>query len=215
MVSLNDNLEFVIKYVFPMIVYIFGLLGNIMGMVLLSVSKKLTKLGPKDIYMYLFLTDTVYLSQLIINYLQFGWGYDVTILSSIACKIYQYFQYSTDAFSPYLIAYISVERLVSIQYPGKKEYFRKRRNQFIYFLIVVVYTCLLYLPYSFYTDVINTTPNSTKPVYNCKFVSYNSMFILNYLDIANRVLLPFVIMTVKYNQYFYSFQNINYISFNF
>ncbi len=199
----GNSFEFFITYIFPMLVYIFGLLGNILGVLVLSSSKKLDKLGPKDTYTYLFLMDTVYLSQLIINYLQFGWGYDATIQSSIACKMYQYFQYSTDAFSPFLIAYISIERLISIKYPGKKELLRNKKNQFVFFMIVVVYNCLIYLPFPFFMDVINTTPNSTEPIYSCKFINYNAVVVLNYLDISNRVLIPFVVMTVIKIEYFF------------
>ena len=181
-----------------MLVYIFGLSGNILGILVLSTCKILDKLGPKDTYTYLFLADSVYLSQLVINYLQFGWGYDATIQSSTACKLYEYFQYSTDAFSPFLIAYISVERLVSFKYPSHKEFLTNRRNQFIYFFVVVAYNCFLYSSFYFFTDVQNMSPNSTEPVLDCTFVSYESMLVLNYLDIANKDLLPFLIIIINY-----------------
>ncbi len=203
----DDYFELYITYIFPMVIYVLGLSGNVLGIFLLATSKMLDKLGPKDIYTYLFVSDSVYLSQLIINYFQFGWGYDATILSSISCKLYQYFQYSTDAFSPFLIAYISIERLISFRRPRYQEMLTNRRNQFVYFFVVVVYNCLLYLPFPLFTDVFFIDLNSSEPVYDCTFVTADSTVILNYLDIANRVLMPFLVMTVIKLVLFHTFHN--------
>jgi hypothetical protein len=44
--------------------------------------------------------DSIYLPQIIIAYMGTGFNYDPTVLSILSCKIYNYFNYAFDAFSP-------------------------------------------------------------------------------------------------------------------
>ena len=38
----------------------------------------------------------------------------------MSCKVFIYFNYAFDAISPWLLVYISVEKLISIGYPHKR-----------------------------------------------------------------------------------------------
>ena len=188
-----ENGKFFIYYIFPMLIYIFGLFGNILGIVVFIKSKNLHKIGPKHIYTFFFLTDSLFLIQLIVNYLSYGWGYDFTILSRYTCKIFWYFNYSFDTFSPYLLVYISVERLVAFKYPRHKLFLRSKRNQIIYLAIVLVYNLILYTPFAIYFD-IQTNSNTSSII--CDFMDSNSRQILNYIDTVNRVIIPFILMSI-------------------
>jgi hypothetical protein len=140
--------------------------------------KELKKLGPKHMYMYLFSTDTILLVQLIINYILFGWpDYDLTLMSVYVCKIYWFICSSSSPISPYLIAYISVERFVALKYPSKKSIMRGKRNQLIYLALIIVCNCLLYSPITIFYDI-------------------SSDIGMNLTDAVNRVILPFILMIV-------------------
>ncbi len=100
-----------------------------------------------------------------------------------------------------LKVYISIEKLVSIKYPAKKFFMRRKVNQLLYLLIVIAYNSLFYLPISYYINVVKIgTPNvanSSNETLKCSFVSDESMAILNIMDAINRVILPTFIMLIS------------------
>ncbi len=105
-------------YVFPPMILCFGMIGNMVGLVVVS-QKKMKKIGPRLTYLFLFLTDTIFLPLIIINHLGFAYGLDLLVVNSISCKINTYINFVLGAVSPWLLVYISVEKFISIQYPGK------------------------------------------------------------------------------------------------
>ena len=124
-----DIITLFVYYIFPMLIFIFGFVGNFLGIFMLAKRKELEKLGPKQIYMYLFSTDTLFLVQLIFTYISSGWPeYDPTLMSVYVCKIYMLISFASDTFSPYLIVYISVERFVAFKYPSRKSIMRSKLN---------------------------------------------------------------------------------------
>ena len=111
------------------------LIGNTTGLFLFR-TKKLKNLGPRNMYSYLFTMDSLYLIQILVQYLQNSYNYDFTIQSELFCKMYQYFSYSLCPVSGYILGYISLDRCVAIRAPSKRFILRKTRNQLIYFLSV-------------------------------------------------------------------------------
>jgi len=84
-----DKITLFVYYILPVLVFLFGLVGNFLALFMLAKRKELEKLGPKNMYMYLFSTDTLFLVQLIFNYISFNWpDYDPTVMSIYVCKIY-------------------------------------------------------------------------------------------------------------------------------
>ncbi len=77
--------EFFVNSIFPLLVLIIGMPGNILGFKVLR-SKKLKNIGPILIYKFLFVSDLIYLPQIIIVYMITGFNIDITILSSYAAK---------------------------------------------------------------------------------------------------------------------------------
>jgi len=181
-----------------MLIFIFGLVGNFLGTFILAKRKELEKLGPKHMYMYLFSTDTFLLVQLIFNYISFNWPeYDPTVMSVYVCKIYWFINCATGALSPYLIVYISLERFVAFKYPSKKTIMRSKRNQLIYLALIIVYNCLLYSPIAIFFEISSdNSSNQTENIKQCEFVNLEIQMLLNLIDTVNRVLLPFILMTV-------------------
>jgi len=71
----------------------------------------------------------------------YGFNIDPTIISNIGCQIYDFFNYALDALSPWCLVYISVEKFISIAYPGKRLIFKKKEIK-LYFLLFYVYLIL-------------------------------------------------------------------------
>ncbi len=106
-------LDFFMNYLFAPIILLVGLFGNTMGLILVG-RKHLHKIGPVLIYKCLFITDSIYLIQIIFTYMSYSFNFDSTVLSSIGCKIYNFFSYGLDALSSWCLVYISIEYLRSL-----------------------------------------------------------------------------------------------------
>ncbi len=123
-------------------------------------------------------------------------GINLTILSSLACRIYHYFNYGLDAFSPWCLVYISVERFVSIAHPTKRFILKKKRNQIYYFLILCVFNTIYHInvPLSFDTFYFYDNNNNNSMI--CFFNSDENQIIVTFMDLVNFILLPFLLMII-------------------
>jgi hypothetical protein len=192
---------FFVYYIFAPIVLAIGLTGNSLGLaVFMKSSKELNKNGPILIYKFLFLSDTFYLLQIIIDYFGYGFDLDLTVLSNLSCQIYIYFNYAFCAFSPWLLVYILIERFISIGHPTKRLIMRKKSNQIIYLFILVLFNLCSYIivPFSYEVqsnNINNNNNNKSNISYlNCNFKNYERQLIISYFDLFNRALLPFILM---------------------
>ena len=194
--KMNVNILTFVKYWFPVLIFLFGTVGNILGCIVIW-SPKLANIGPQITYKFLFITDTLYLMQIIVTYLQFGFDIYLVNISDLICKLCTYFNYSLAVVSPCLLSYISIDRYVSIKYPAKRFSLRKTNTQIIFFMIVFIYNSIYYLPVFFISDfkaVTNTTTNST----NLECVIDRETGKLIYLmDMFNRVIIPFGLMLIS------------------
>jgi len=108
-----------ILYIYtPAFVLFLGLIGNIFGLITVS-NQKVEKIGPINILKLLFVSDTLYLLQIIMNFIISGLGIDFSVMKSIYCKIYRYLMYSYDAVSPWMLVYFVTDRLLTIVYSQK------------------------------------------------------------------------------------------------
>ena len=101
----------------------------------------------------------------------FAFNFDPTIISNIGCQIYDFFNYALDALSPWCLVYISVEKFISIAYPGKRLIFKKKRNQIIFFIILCLFNFIYHLNIPFSVE-IETINNLTI----CFFNSYKILY---------------------------------------
>jgi hypothetical protein len=205
-------IDFFVYYIFAPIVLAIGLTGNSLGLaVFMKSSKELNKNGPILIYKFLFLSDTFYLLQIIIDYFGHGFDLDLTVLSNLSCQIYIYFNYAFCAFSPWLLVYILIERFISIVHPTNRFMLRKKLNQIIYIIILILFSLSCYivapLTYGVQNNNIINNDGSNSSFLNCNFNNFEGQLITSYFDLFFRVLLPFILMT------FISFLLIIFISF--
>ncbi len=92
-----------VYYIFAPLILAIGIFGNLMGLLVASRSLQLKKNTPCDMYIYLFATDSVFLVQIIVNYLQYGFSYDLTVVNKYVCKLFWYINYTSDMMGPMVI----------------------------------------------------------------------------------------------------------------
>lgn len=192
----KNLLEEFLNYILSPLILVFGLFGNLLGLTLLIERKKLATLGTRRMYIYLFIMDTIYLFNILINFLQHGFNYQVTSYTHITCKLNIYFAYSLANISPMILVYISIERLIEIRYPVKRFVLQKSRNQLIYLFCIISFNVIYYTPFAF--EITRKKPiDDPNASETCMFnnISYDSW--LSYMDMVNRVLIPFILMTIS------------------
>lgn len=169
-----------------------GFFGNIMGIVVL-LKRKLVKLGARNTFRYLFITDTIYLIQMVVDSIAYNYGYDITAMSVLSCRVYFHVNNSIATLSPMLLVYISLERLISIKYPHKRFILRKPNNQFIYLICIFVFNMVYYSPFLFYFNFSIQKSSSNRS--ECNFADSKSIRTFSYMDLTNRVLMPCLLTT--------------------
>ena len=192
--SPDEFYSFFVNLVMAPLVLVIGICGNMMGLIVIYRSK-LKNIGPIFIYKFLFIADSIYLPQIVVSYLITGFNFDSTILSSLACKIYQYFNFVPDAISPWLLVYISLEKLISIGLPQKRFILRDKSSQNTYIIGLVLFCFVYYLAQPFCFDLINIGgTNETKII--CHFANNDLSKLSALMDTIHRVILPFTFMGI-------------------
>jgi hypothetical protein len=187
--SAFDDFQYFVKYILPIGILTFGLIGNTLGIIVLF-DKDMKNIGPKRTYIYLFLSDSFFLLQIIVHYFQLAHNLYIATLSDVSCKLWFYFNYSFGTVSSYLIVYISLERCISITRPAWKFFLRKNKIQLIWFILVTFACMLYYLPAGLYYTIKLSDDETT----NCVFSDENAQMLISYMDLAIRAILPFFIM---------------------
>lgn len=184
----KNGFEFFVFIILPLIVLVIGILGNTIGF-LVFLNIKVKEFKNRNIYIFLTISDTIFLLQIIFKYLEFSFKIHVTDASSLSCKIYSYFVCSLSPISPFLLINISIERLISITYPSKGFILCQTKVQFIFILSIIVFNLILYVPVPFFTDNV-LSGNKTK----CQYNNHIAQDILANIDLANLIIIPFVVM---------------------
>ena len=191
--------QFFLRYLFAPIILLNTLFGSTIGLLIFS-KKKLNKMGPIQIYK--FLLSIEYLDVLVLKqYLQYAFDFDFTTYSTFICRAYWYVSYVYASTLPYLLVYISIERYVAVTFPSKRFLLRKQPIQIVYFAVLISYEAVFYLPTLIYWNVSekslrNETNVTDMMVYSCGPVDRNAYNILSWIDLGNRVIVPFFLMIV-------------------
>ncbi len=146
---------------------------------------KMLEIGPRNIYKYLFISDTIYLIEVIVTNLQLSYNADITMISNFSCKLWNYLNYSLATQSSMLLVYISIDRYVSIKMPAQRFFMRKRNNQFIYFIFIFMFNLIYYLPVAY-----NYSLTETNETLSCDFIDENSQKLISYMDFSNLIIMP-------------------------
>ena len=108
---------------------------------------------------------------------------------SISCKIFYYLYYVPFQLSPWMLAFSSIDRVLSVKYPTTS----KIRNNFKYQLTAItsaiIVVSLVNIPIIWYHDVIEDQ--------GCVTTDLTIQFYLDILNLLIMTLLPFMIMVVS------------------
>lgn len=209
-----DSIQWVnsfVNLVLPLIILLAGFIGNVMGLMVQTLKRKrLVKMGPSSILTYLLLADTVYLHQIITTYIIIGLENDFQVESNMNCRLNRYFSYWLAPISPWLLVYISVDRLISIKFSTRRETLRKKQAQLFYFIALIVFNLVYYSPVCFFsqnkyfglnlngsydliTDQNKENYNQTR--FTCTlYTDANIQTAISMMNSVNLVILPFIIM---------------------
>ena len=184
-----------ISYLFAPLIICSTLLGSTIG-ILVFARPNMKKIGPANIYKFLFAIE--YLNLIIlIDYLPDNFEIKLLDLSTSTCKIFSIVFFVYMQIPPMLLVYISIERFVSIAYPSKRLFLRRNNIQLIYFLGLIFYNCFLYLFMLFYTNLITKIDAPSNRTYIiCDFENQIAYSYFYFIDLTNRVVIPFILMAI-------------------
>ncbi len=112
------------------------------------------------------------------------------------CKLYYLYFCGFDAFSPWSLVYISVEKYIAITYPSRRYLLKKKKSQIIYIVVLFVSNVLyrwFYLPFS--VDLIPTIKSDNSTTVSCYYLNMEWSDLVNFTDAANCVVVPFFLMS--------------------
>ena len=184
--------EYFVNYLYGPFILFGGILGNLLSLLILA-SKKLDKIGPGFIYKSLIIVDTLVIMQILQTYLATALNKDFS--SIILCSLYWFVVNVTSSTSPFLLCYISIEKVVSIVYSVKK--LKERSIQIISFVAILTYNILVQVKVLFSLQIFHSdnSLNETNGDF-CGFMDLNAQLTISYINLFNRVLFPFPVLTL-------------------
>lgn len=183
-------IEVFVYYFQAPIVLLFGLIGNVSGLILFKLRKP-SNIGPRSMYSFLFVFDTLFLVTILNCYL------NLAIKSNFICKIYMYFIYTIAPVSSMILVFILIERFLSIKYPVESNFLRQKLIQLAYIVVTILFNLCYYSVILFSYDIVpyeNIRKNSTE--IGCYFVDTSYKTIVSNMVIAHKIVLPFSLMII-------------------
>ena len=187
--------EFFVYYLITPIALSLGFFGNTVG-ILVLMRKKMEKIGPVYIYRFMFISDSIFMLQMINPLFLNIFGKNLMTLSEISCKLIGYLAFGLFSLTPMLLIYISIEKLVSIKYPTKKFLMRKKKWQFGFTLLMLTAGLVAFLPTFFYTGIVTTTSSNNQTLTTCSFKSAFGQQVVTITNLLIRVLIAYDVMTL-------------------
>ncbi|XP_060572360.1 neuropeptide Y receptor type 1-like [Ruditapes philippinarum] len=183
-----------IKVIYPPILIIFGLTGNIASLIILAQVKH-RKTSTGVMLIFLTFTDSLILVFVVfVKWLQSVFEVDIRSSSSVTCKVHVYLTYVLLQLSPWILVILTAERICSVLYLHKVRRIFTRRNVLILLLLCVVcLSCLnSHLLYGFtldYHEVFNKT--------SCQAMKHHEHFMFKiwpWIDFAFAFAIPFCVL---------------------
>ena len=125
---------------------------------------------------------------------------------NIQCKLSQYFIYAFCASASWILAFISIDRYISISFFKKPKIFETKTFNFAIFSLIFIWHFIYYSPYIIYFQSYNSFNESSNEV---NFIFFNIVEngtsclvadpdtqVLGYMDSVNSTFLPFIVMFI-------------------
>jgi len=190
---MSNPLDIFVYYFMAPIIFIFGLIGNILGYTVLQ-RKKMKNIGPLFIYRCMFVIDTMFLTGIFVFYFDKAFHLSFYLISNLCCKLFFYMANSIKVYCPLILIYISIDRFISIKYYSKRKLLRQKKFQILYLIGFVSFNFLYYMPVVFFYEI---NVNSSNNISVCTYVSSSSIFVI-YMDLAFSYLAFLVILIFSF-----------------
>ena len=184
--------------IFPPIIAILGIVGNISIIIIYS-RKKFHTDPLRDQYRLLSFNDILCVLQILKHFLLDSYGINLSN-NLVACKLISYASYFS-AISAWIIVFISVDRMLSIIHRRASYFLRKKSVRTGACIIIVAFSLLFYsqgLVYWTFGMQKYYYVNTTISYELCDvFVSYDDLFrIFKWFDVAISSVIPFIFMII-------------------
>jgi hypothetical protein len=194
--STNTPFDTFTNYYFAPIIFIIGFVGNAFGMVILLRKKVKTKLYMRHIYMYLLISDMVYLVTQVplINIHQSYPSINPLPYSSWFCKLSMYSDYALADTSPMILLYISIERLVAVKFPSKRFNLRKHKMILLYTLVITIVNLIYFIPVYLYYHIDSEFVNETNSTILSCTVSKEDNEVISWIFLVFDCIIVYLLM---------------------
>lgn len=184
------GVQFFIHYMFGPLIVLFGLFGNISGLILLF-KRNLKQLGPVSIYKILLILNSIKLFQIFPLYAQ-SFNFNLSVTNEIVCKSLSYLEFSLSNYSPMILIYISADRYISIRYPQRKHLLKNCFIQIAYVFGVNILAFIIFSPIYIYST-IELADNSTLV---CQIYNSEQSKLVNFLTNMILSILYFIVLFI-------------------
>jgi hypothetical protein len=192
------------------IIVIIGLVGNSINLTLFL---KKSRLAAKDMYIYLFINDSISLGILFNSFLIETLQIDFRSYSTLTCKLYMLLCYSLPPNSPIFLAYVLIEKYLSIRFPVESNFMRKRHVQLIFILVVIIYGLIYHINVPIYYEIkpeirfnsnetLFSSTNLQKHI-RCLVKGSNEKFVLSYFEIFIKITIAILTLIISSILLFY------------
>lgn len=177
-----------------------GLIGNLFCFIVYS-RRRFSKFSLRFVFIVISTIDSFYLVlSLSVDYFNYSFDWDARHVSSISCVCINYLGYLIGPLSPWLLVYVSIERLVSISpYFHGFYYLKKKSYQIVYMVLILVFNLIFYSPVLFIIKLISnddkiTSNDSNSTNFTCDFIDLNKKTKFAFMDLANSTVVPALLM---------------------
>lgn len=193
-----NGFGYFLEAIYPPILFILGLFGNIMSFAVFS-RKKLSRLSFRNMGRLMAIADIIYLLQLPEDFFTYYFDYNIRDVSVLTCKLFRYFNFCLGPIPAWLLVYISYDRAISTVYPGKYLIFKTTNFKLCFILIIILFNLVFYIPIILYHEKISLTniTNTYMDGFECYFNDLETAFVVVNMDLLNSTLLPFFLMTIS------------------
>ena len=184
----------IIKEIFLFVaplVFTFGLLGNVLTLVVYLRSRMRKKNSVWFFFIVKTLIDSLIIIHSIREFLKYKFGFDFVTLSNFTCKISEYSLYFATPISAWTLVIICLDRFYKIKYPKNKFFFSYPKIQIITVIFLVIFNICYNSPLLIISELVTNETNKSRDCDQGEALKF-----FWWMDIFNSTLIPFIFMTI-------------------
>ena len=189
--TIHEKINFICQNLQALVALI-GIIGNVLTIFIFG-RKMLKKFSYSFYWKVLAYSDLVVLFHSFRHWFKFILGVDIDTFSRLSCRFNEYQPYVASSVSLWLLALISLDRLVTVVYPKRFALIKRRSVQLTLILLIIVYSVLLNLSLPLNSRLIQIRdPKSNTTKWVCftpgEVLGFNSIVMLANIVVVNIVI---------------------------